>query len=286
MTPAVSGFFDPTTKTVSYLVADPASRAAVVIDPVLDYQPSGARIGTEQLERILAEVEARGLAVAWILETHPHADHLSAGGILKTRLRARTAIGAGITEVQRTWQRIYNLNSGFRPDGSQFDRLLRDGDRIPVGGMTIEAMATPGHTPACVTYRIGDCAFVGDTLFMPDYGTARCDFPGGDARTLYRSIRRILALPPGTRLFTCHDYAPGGREVAWETTVAAQRAGNLHVHDGVEEDAFVAMRELRDRTLSPPDLILPAIQVNIRAGDLPSPDANGIAYLRIPLNAI
>lgn len=286
MKPDVTAFFEPRTKTVSYLVSDPRSRQAAVIDPVLDYLAAGARIMTEQADRILAEVASKNLDVRWILETHPHADHLSAGAYLKERLGAKSAIGAGIIAVQQTWQQIYNLNSGFRPDGSQFDRLLVDGDRLPLGDLEIEAMHTPGHTPACMCYRIGDCAFVGDTLFMPDYGTARCDFPGGDARTLYRSIRRILALPPETRLFTCHDYAPGGRDYAWQSTVAEQRAKNIHIHDGVEEDAFVKMRSERDRTLSPPDLILPSIQVNIRAGQLPRPDVNGIAYLRIPLNAL
>lgn len=286
MTPAVTAFFDRKTKTVSYLVADPSSRAAVVIDPVLDYAPAGGRISTAQAERILGAVEEARLEVAWILETHAHADHLSAGAYLRERLGARIAIGSGILAVQRTWQAIYNLDGAFVPDGSQFDRLLGDNERLPAGGLDIQALHTPGHTPACVTYRIGDAAFVGDTLFMPDYGTARCDFPGGDARTLYRSIRRILSLPPETRLFTCHDYAPGGRDYAWESTVAAQRAGNIHVCDEIDEDGFVALREGRDRTLTPPELLLPSIQVNIRAGALPPPDANGVSYLRIPLNAI
>jgi glyoxylase-like metal-dependent hydrolase (beta-lactamase superfamily II) len=285
MSADVTAFFDPKTKTVSYLVVDPVSRQAAVIDPVLGYEPAGARIDTEQAERILRTIAERNLHAEWILETHPHADHLSACAYLKATLGARTAIGAGIVEVQRTWRAIFDLD-GLRPDGSQFDRLLQDGDRLALGTLTIEAMHTPGHTPACATYRVGDCAFVGDTIFMPDYGTARCDFRGGDARTLYRSIRRILALPPETRLFTCHDYAPGGRAFAWESTVAAQRAGNIHVHDGIDEDAFAAMRCARDRTLSPPELILPAVQVNIRAGELPPPHRNGVAYLRIPLNAI
>ncbi len=286
MAPAVSAFFDDATKSISYLVADPASREAVVIDPVLDYQAAGARIGTAGADRILAKVGEDRLAAAWILETHSHADHLSAGAYLKERLGARTAIGRGIVEVQRTWQRIYNLDVGFLPDGSQFDRLLDDGERLPLGALEVRVLATPGHTPACLTYAIGDCAFVGDTLFMPDYGTARCDFPGGDARVLFRSIRRILALPAATRLFTCHDYAPGGRAYGWETTVAEQRAANIHMHDGVDEESFVAMRRARDAQLSPPELILPALQVNIRAGALPPPEANGVSYLRIPLNAI
>ena len=286
MSADINAFFDPRTKAVSYLVADAATGHAIVIDPVLDYEPAGARTSTTQADGILHDVSERNLHVDWILETHPHADHLSACAYLKARLGAKTGIGAGIVDVQRTWRAIYDLDNGFKADGSQFDRLLRDGERLEAGGLTIEIMHTPGHTPACVTYRIGDCAFVGDTLFMPDYGTARCDFPGGNARTLYRSIRRILSLSPETRLFACHDYAPGGRAFAWESTVAAQRADNIHVHDGIDEEAFAAMRSARDRTLSPPDLILPAIQVNIRAGELPPLHANGFAYLKIPLNAL
>jgi glyoxylase-like metal-dependent hydrolase (beta-lactamase superfamily II) len=286
MHPAVTAFFDPKTKSVSYVVADPASRAAAVIDPVLDFQAAGARTATALADRILAMIAAEGLEVGWILETHPHADHLSAGAYLKAKLGARTGIGAGIVTVQKTWMAIYGLDNGFRPDGSQFDRLFADGERLALGGLAIEVIHTPGHTPACVTYAISDAAFVGDTLFMPDYGTARCDFPGGDARTLYRSIRRILALPPSTRLFTAHDYAPGGRDYKWESSVAEQRAGNIHIRDGVDEASFVAMREQRDKTLTPPELLLAAIQVNICAGRLPPPAANGISYLRIPVNAV
>ncbi len=286
MRPEVSAFFDKHTKTVSYLVADALSRAAVVIDPVLDYAPAGARLTTGSADAILAAVAARNLDVGWILETHPHADHVSAGAYLKRKLGARTAIGAGITLVQRTWRDILHLDGALAVDGSQFDRLLAEGDRLVHGGLTVELMQTPGHTPACVTYLIGDAAFVGDTLFMPDYGTARCDFPGGDAAQLYRSIRRILALPPATRLFTCHDYGAAGRSYEWESSVARQRAANIHVHDGVDEAGFVAMRRERDRGLEPPELLLPAIQINIRAGEAPPPESNGVSYLRIPLNRI
>jgi len=286
MQPAVAAFFHAPSNTVSYLVTEPDGRHAAVIDPVLDFDSKSGRTGTASADRILAAVEARGLTVDWVLETHAHADHISAAPYLKRRLRARTGIGAGIVAVQRTFGRLYNLGPDFATDGRQFDHLFADGERFAVGAMQGEAMHTPGHTPACACYRFGDAVFVGDTLFMPDYGTARCDFPGGDAAQLYRSIRRILDLPPETRLFMCHDYGPGGREIRWETTVAEQRAANLHVHDGVDEAAFVALRQARDARLEMPALLLPAVQVNIRAGEFPPPEANGVRYLKLPVDAV
>ncbi len=284
--PKVTGFFDPATSTVSYVVADPRSKAAAIIDPVLDFDPKAARTGTASADRLIAHVRERGLEMEWLLETHAHADHLTAAPYLKDRLGGRIAIGAHIATVQRTFKRIFNAGPEFSTDGSQFDHLFHDGDAFRVGGLPGRALHTPGHTPACLTYLIGDAAFVGDTLFMPDYGTARCDFPGGDARVLFRSIRRILSLPPQTRLFMCHDYRPGGREPRWETTVAEQRAANIHVHDGVDEEAFVALRTARDRTLEMPALILPAVQVNMRAGRLPPPEDNGVSYLKLPVNLL
>ena len=281
----VVSFFHAPTFTVCHVVHDPATRVAAVVDPVLDFdQPSGRR-GTGFAETVLRWIDGQGLRVAWILETHAHADHLTAAPLFRKRTGAPVAIGRHIVAVQETFRPIFNAVD-LVPDGSQFDRLVDDGDRLPLGEMEIEAMHTPGHTPACVSYRIGDAVFVGDTLFMPDFGTARCDFPGGDARTLYRSIRRLLALPPETRLFMCHDYAPGGRDYAWQTTVAAERADNRHVRDGIDEDAFVAMRRERDATLAMPALILPSIQVNIRAGHLPPPDDNGTVYLRLPVDLL
>lgn len=287
--PSITAFFDAATWSLSYLVADPMARRAAVIDPVLDFDVKAGRTATALADRMVAA--AQGLTVDWILETHGHADHLSAAPYLKERLGGQVAIGAGIRDVQKTWAGVYNLGPDFATDGSQFDRLFRDGDRFAIGTLEIEVWATPGHTPACISYVISGAAgsthvFVGDTLFMPDYGTARADFPGGDARALYRSIRRILALPPDTRLYMCHDYQPGGRALQWQTTVAEQRAKNVHIHDGVGEDDFVAMRTARDKTLSAPALILPAIQVNIRGGHLPSPESNGTAYLKLPLNRI
>ena len=284
MSPDIHGFYDPATATVSYVVSHPSSRHAAIIDPVLDYEPRAGRVSHGSADRIAAHVAAAGLSVDWILETHPHADHLSAGALLKERLGGTLAIGAGVTAVQETWTAIYNLGAALPADGSQFDHLFADGERFKIGALEAEVWHTPGHTPACVCYRIGDAVFVGDTLFMPDFGTARADFPGGDAKILYQSIRRILSLPPETRLFTCHDYCPGGREVAWETTVGEQRKANKHVRDGVDEAAFVAMRSERDKELDVPDLLLPAIQVNLRGGHLPAPEANGTAYLKIPLN--
>ncbi len=286
MTLKIRAFFDEATYTVSYLAWDAATRVAAVIDPVLDYDPKSGRTSTGSAQSLLSAAKAEDLKVEWILETHAHADHLSAGAWLRERTGAKIAIGEHIRTVQSTFRNLFNI-ADQSTDGSDFDRLVRDGDRIALGNLTIEVIHTPGHTPACVSYRIADAVFVGDTLFMPDYGTARVDFPGGDARTLFRSIRRILSLPPETRLFMCHDYkAPGREAYAWETTVAAERERNVHVRDGVTEDEFVAMRTARDRTLAMPVLILPSVQVNIRAGRMPTPEANGVSYLKIPLNVL
>ncbi len=282
----IRAFFDEATFTVSYLVWDPATSTAAVIDPVLDYDPKSGRTSTKSADAILAVAAAQGLKIEWVLETHAHADHLSAGAYMREKVKAKIVIGERIKTVQSTFRAIFNM-ADQSTDGSDFDRLVKDGDRIALGILTIEVLHTPGHTPACVSYRIADAVFVGDTLFMPDYGTARVDFPGGDARTLYRSIRRLLSLPPETRLFMCHDYkAPGRNTYAWETTVAAERERNVHVRDGVSEDEFVARRTERDRTLAMPVLILPSVQVNIRAGRLPTPEANGVSYLKIPVNAL
>jgi len=279
--PDITAFFDEATNSVSYLVADPATRAAAVIDPVLDFDAASGTIATRSADKILAAAAERGLTIHWVLETHAHADHLSAASVIRERTGAKVAVGAGIAEVQRVFAPLLSVDD---LDARDFDRLLEDGDRLPLGELGIEVIATPGHTPACVTYRVGDAAFVGDTMFMPDYGTARCDFPGGDARQLYRSMRRILSLPPATRLFMCHDYkAPGRDEFAWETSVAEQLQRNVHIGGGVDEDAYVAMREARDATLKAPKLLYPAIQVNIRGGRLPPPDAQGRRYLMIPL---
>jgi glyoxylase-like metal-dependent hydrolase (beta-lactamase superfamily II) len=284
MNPEVVSFFHKPTFSVSYLAFDPASRRGVFIDSVLDYDHKAGRSSTGFADSMVDAVKSRGLTIDWVLETHLHADHLSAQGYLKDRLGARSGIGTRVPEVQANFKSIYNLGSEFSPDGSQFDRLFADGEKIPLGGLVIEVMATPGHTPACITYRIGNAVFHGDTLFMPDYGTARCDFPGGDAATLYRSIRRILSLPPETRLFTCHDYGPNGRPFAWEASTAVQRRENIHIKEGVSESDFVALRKSRDATLEAPVLILPALQVNIRGGRFPAPESNGTAYLKIPLN--
>lgn len=284
--PTVTAFFDESTFTVSYLVQEPDGPKAIIIDSVLDFDASSGRTSTESADKILDAVRRDALEVEWVLETHAHADHLSAAPYLKTQLVASIAIGAYITDVQKVFGQVFNLGDGMPVDGSQFDRLLSDGDTLVVGSLTVEAWHTPGHTPACMTYLIGDAAFVGDTLFMPDYGTARCDFPGGDAGVLYRSIQRILDLPEATRLFVCHDYGPDGRSYAWETTVAAEKAGNKHVKDGVSEEDFVRMRTERDATLAMPALILPSVQVNIRAGEFPKPEGNGVSYLKLPLNAL
>ncbi|MCC6926701.1 MBL fold metallo-hydrolase [Novosphingobium sp.] len=285
--PVVRTFFDEPTFTATHVVHDPESGRAAVIDPVLDFdQPSG-RTSTASAQGLVDYVRAEGLTVDWLLETHAHADHLSAAPFLKAELGGTMAIGAAITTVQQTFAKVFNEPASFAQDGSQFDRLMQDGERFDLGGLPATVLHVPGHTPACLAFAIGDAVFVGDTLFMPDYGTARCDFPGGDARQLYRSIHRLLALPGETRLFLCHDYkAPGREDYVWETTVAAQRADNVHVHDGIGEDAFVAMREARDATLAMPRLILPSVQVNIRAGHFPEPEANGVSYLKLPLNLL
>jgi glyoxylase-like metal-dependent hydrolase (beta-lactamase superfamily II) len=283
--PDIRAFFDPLTNTVSYLVIDPATRIAAVIDPVLDYDPASGEVDTRSAEAILAEVTARGLKVSHILETHAHADHLSAAPYLKAKTNAPIGIGREIRQVQKIFRPMFQADD-LKTDGSDFDLLFDDGDRFRIGGLEVEAMHTPGHTPADLSYRIGDAVFVGDTLFMPDYGTARADFPGGDARQLYRSIRRLLALPRETRLFMCHDYkAPGRDDFRWETTVGEQIDGNVHLKDGQTEDGFVGLREARDATLSTPKLLLPSIQVNIRAGRFPEAEANGVTYLRIPVRA-
>lgn len=285
--PEVRGFFDEATNTISYVVKDPGSPACAIIDSVLDFDYASGRTDTRSADAIVAHVTAEGLAVEWILETHVHADHLSAAPYIQEKLGGKIAIGSEIRTVQDTFGKIFNEGTRFRRDGSQFDKLMVDGDTFRIGTMEARAMHTPGHTPACMTYIVGDAAFVGDTMFMPDYGTARADFPGGDARTLFRSIKKVLSLPPETRLFMCHDYkAPGRDEYKWETTVAEERAHNVHVHDGVSEDEFVAMREARDATLSMPRLILPSIQINMRAGQMPEPEENGTSYLKLPLNTL
>ncbi len=282
----IRAFFDEETFTVSYVIADPAAGRAAILDSVLDYNPAAGRTSTRSADSIVAHVRERGFAVDWILETHVHADHLTAASYLKEKLGGRLAIGAKVATVQQTFAKLYNLGPDFKVDGSQFDRLFADGETFGIGGIEVRIMATPGHTPACVTYVLAEAAFVGDTMFMPDYGSARCDFPGGDARTLYRSIQRIFALPPATRLYLLHDYkAPGRDRYAWETSVAEQRAKNIHLHDGIGENDFVKLRTERDRTLTMPKLILPAVQVNMRAGSMPPPESNGTSYLKIPLNA-
>ncbi|WP_431262012.1 MBL fold metallo-hydrolase [Roseateles chitinivorans] len=282
----IAAFHDERTGTVSYVLADPATRQAAIVDPVLDFDLKSGRTATTQADRLLAHVAEAGLTVQWILETHAHADHLSAARHLQAHVGGRIAIGEHIREVQAVFRKLYNLERDFLPDGRQFDHLFRDGEIFHIGGIAAQAMLVPGHTPACMAYRIGDAVFVGDTMFMPDVGTARADFPGGDAATLYRSIRGLLALPPATRLFVCHDYPPDGRAPAWETTVADQRARNIHVHDGVSEAEFVALRTARDARLEVPTLILPSIQINIRAGQLPPAEDNGVSYLKIPLNTL
>lgn len=281
--PRVHAQFDEATHTVSYVVWDPATHHAAIIDPVLDYDHRSGRASYRAADTLLGFIADHGLAVQWILETHAHADHLSAAPYLKEKTGAPVGIGEHITEVQRTFAPVFGLDD-VSGDGHEFDRLFRDGETFPLGGLQVEVIHTPGHTPACVSYRIGDAVFVGDTLFMPDYGTARADFPGGDARTLYRSIRKLLALPADTHLYLCHDYkAPGRDHYAWQTTVADEKSDNIHVGGGVDEDSFVAMREARDATLSAPTLLLPSLQVNIRAGRLPDPEANGRRYLKIQL---
>jgi glyoxylase-like metal-dependent hydrolase (beta-lactamase superfamily II) len=283
--PHIRSFFDEATNTVSHLVADPATGAAAAIDPVLDFNAASGALGTDSADTLLAEADKEGWCIRWVLETHAHADHLTAAEFIKEKTGATTAVGEGILEVQKAFRPLFGAED-CETDGSDFDRLLADGEHLEIGTLDAEVIATPGHTPACVSYLIGDALFVGDTLFMPDYGTARCDFPGGDARQLFRSIRRLLALPNDTRVFMCHDYkAPGRDRFAWETTIGEERRSNPHVHDGISEEEFVAMREARDATLPVPKLLYPAIQVNIRAGRLPPPEANGRRYIRIPVEA-
>jgi glyoxylase-like metal-dependent hydrolase (beta-lactamase superfamily II) len=286
----IEGFFDPTTATVSYIVLDSESRHCALIDSVLDYDPKAGRTSTASADQLIARVGELGASVEWILETHAHADHLSAAPYLKQKLGGRIAIGEHIRRVQDVFGKLFNAGSDFAHDGSQFDHLFRDGETFRIGTLEAEVMHTPGHTPACLTYVLRDgedvAAFVGDTLFMPDYGTARCDFPGGDARTLFRSINKVLSLPPHTSIYLCHDYQPGGRATRFVTSVAEQRQMNVHVRDGISEEEFVAMRTARDATLEMPVLLLPSVQVNMRAGQLPPPEENGIRYLKIPLNAV
>jgi glyoxylase-like metal-dependent hydrolase (beta-lactamase superfamily II) len=286
----IEGFFDPSTNSNSYLVFDGERKRAVVVDSVLDYDPRAGRTSTGNADRLIERVVDTGARVDWILETHVHADHLSAAAHLKERLGGRTGIGERVTVVQRFFAGLFNVGPGFATDGSQFDRLLADGETIAAGSLRITALHTPGHTPACLSYLFSDgdeqVVFVGDTLFMPDIGTARCDFPGGDAHALYASLRRLLALPPQTRLYLCHDYPPGERPNAFFSTVGEQRRGNIHVHDGIGEEEFVDLRRRRDATLAVPVLLLPAVQVNMRCGVLPEPETNGTRYLKIPLNVL
>ena len=284
--PQVHGVFDEATWTVTYVVHQGVGSQAAIIDSVLDYDPKSGRTHTTSADKVVDYVKSLDLKVAWLLETHAHADHLTAASYLKQKLGGKTAIGHQIAQVQKVFKGIFNLEPEFKQDGSQFDVLLKDAETFPIGELTAKVLAVPGHTPACVAYQVGDAVFVGDTLFMPDVGTARCDFPGGDAKTLYASTRKLLALPAQTRLFMCHDYPPTDRPIAFETTVAEQRAKNIHVHDGVSEAQFVEMRTKRDATLEMPVLILPAVQINIRAGEMPPKEANGIAYAKIPLNAL
>ncbi len=286
MNPQVEPFFDPITGTVSYVVYDAPQGHAAIIDPVLGYDPKAARTDSALAEKIIAFIHQNGLNTAWILETHAHADHLSAAQYLKSKLGGKIAIGEHIQRVQGVFKTMFNLEPAFIADGSQFDHLLAEDEIFAIGKLSAQALFVPGHTPADMAYRVGDTVFVGDTLFMPDVGTARCDFPGGDARALYQSIHKILALPPTTRLYVCHDYPPATRTPAWETTVARQRAENIHVRDGVSEQHFVAMRTARDRTLGAPVLLFPSVQVNIRAGAMPPSENNGVSYLKIPINAL
>ena len=286
MGPNVHAFFDPDTWSLTYIVQDPNSGSCAIVDPVLDYEAASGQTTTESADEVVAKVEAENLTVEWILETHVHADHLSAAPYLQRRLGGKIGIGAHITEVQNIFGNLFNAEPEFHRNGSQFNQLFADGDTFAIGGLTVTAMHTPGHTPACMTYHIGDSLFVGDTLFMPDFGTARCDFPGGNARALYQSIQRLFTLPPETRIFMCHDYMPNGREMRYETTVGEQKKFNIHLHDGISEDEFVTMRSAKDKTLGMPALMLPSVQVNMRAGELPPPEDNGIRYLKIPLDTV
>jgi glyoxylase-like metal-dependent hydrolase (beta-lactamase superfamily II) len=281
--PTIKAFFDEPTNTISYLVADPATKRAAIVDPVLDYDHASGKASTKSADVILDEAEALGLTIDWVLETHAHADHLSGAPYIKLKTGAKVGIGEHIREVQKIFRPVFNATDVIG-DGSEFDHLFKDGERFELGNIEAAVLHVPGHTPADIAYRIGDAVFVGDTLFMPDFGSARADFPGGDARTLFRSIKRLLSLPPETRLFMCHDYrAPGRDRYAWETTVAEERTNNVHVKDGVGEEEFVAMRQARDATLAAPELLMPSIQVNMRAGKLPPADENGVRYLKIPV---
>ena len=285
-TPQVHGIFDPATWTVTYVVYEKVGSACAIIDSVLDYDPKSGRTHTASADKVIAFVKEKNLKVEWILETHAHADHVTAAPYLKEKLGGVTAIGDHIQQVQKVFQGVFNLESSFKTDGSQFGHLLKEDEEFTIGELTGKTLFVPGHTPACVAYQIGDAVFVGDTMFMPDVGTARCDFPGGDAKVLYKSVRKLLSLPNETRLFMCHDYPPNNREVCFETTVAAQREKNIPMHDGISEAEFVAMRSKRDATLEMPVLILPSVQVNIRAGEMPPKEANGVAYLKIPMNLL
>lgn len=286
MKPTIQAFYDPATWTVSYVVFDESGGNCAIIDPVLDYDPKSGRTSMHSVDKLIAFIRERRLSVEWILETHAHADHLSSADYLKLQVGGKTGIGGHIPAVQKTFKKIFNLGDEFVPDGHHFDHLFADGELFPVGNLTGKAISVSGHTPADLAYQFDDAVFVGDTLFMPDIGTARADFPGGDAHQLFHSIRKILALPSTTRLFMCHDYPPAARTAVWESTVAQQRAQNIHVHDGIDENTFVSMRNQRDATLEMPNLLLPSIQVNIRAGKLPPVETNGVAYFKIPVNLI
>ena len=287
MQPEVHGFFDEATNTITYVLRDPAGQACAVIDSVLDFDYASGRTDTRSADMVVAFIRAENLDLHWVLETHVHADHLSAAPYLQQRLGGQIGIGDRITQVQETFGKVFNEGTEFARDGSQFDRLFRDGDSLMVGQLRVDVLHTPGHTPACLTYVAGDAAFVGDTLFMPDFGTARCDFPGGSADQMFASVQRILALPDATRIFVCHDYKAPGREVfAWESTVAAQKALNVHIGVGHSREDFVALRQARDATLAMPRLIIPSLQVNMRAGQMPAPEDDGKTYLKVPINGL
>ena len=286
MNPVVKGFFDKDTWTVTYVVYEKPGSACIIIDSVLSYDPKSGRTHTKMADEVIEFIKKNNLKTEWILETHAHADHVTAAPYLKSKLGGRVAIGDHISIVQGVFKDIFNLEHSFVTDGSQFDHLLKDDEEIHFGNLSLKALFVPGHTPACMAYQVGDAIFVGDTMFMPDVGTARCDFPGGDAHVLYQSMKKLLSYPPQTRLFMCHDYPPNGRPVQFETTVAEEKKSNIHMHDGISEDQFIEMRTKRDVTLEMPVLILPAIQVNIRAGEFPPKESNGVSYLKIPINGI
>jgi glyoxylase-like metal-dependent hydrolase (beta-lactamase superfamily II) len=286
MNPIVKGFFDPATWTVTYVVYEKPGSPCLIIDSVLDYDHKSGRTKTSSADKVIEFVKENHLKTEWILETHAHADHISAAPYLKAQLGGKIAIGDHISTVQGVFKKVFNLEESFATDGSQFDYLIKDGEEIAFGTLSVKSLFVPGHTPACMAYQVGDAVFVGDTMFMPDVGTARCDFPGGDAHTLYQSMKKILSLPPETRLFMCHDYPPNDRPVAFETTVAEQKKSNIHMHDGITEDQFIEMRTKRDAGLEMPALILPSVQVNIRGGEMPPKEDNGVSYLKIPMNAL